>query len=78
MNATTPDRWARLTRKGEPGRFRVAVSHGEGDTVFYAVDSAAPQDEQPAVVRSWRMSECRGGASARWLADDFCARHNAR
>ena len=59
-------------------RFQVVTSHGEGATVYYAVDSAAPEAEQPAIVRSWSTRDDGKGASALWLARDFCARQNAK
>ena len=58
-------------------RFQVVTFHGEGATVYYAVDAAAPEAEQPAIVRSWSTRDDRKGASALWLAQDFCRRHNA-
>lgn len=59
-------------------RFRVVPTMGEGQTVFSVVDTMAPEDEQPAVVRTFNTSRDGLGASARWLADDYAARHNAK
>lgn len=59
-------------------RFSVAICHGEGETIYHAVDGAAPEGEQPAVVRSWSTRDDPKGASALWLARDFCERHNAK
>ena len=34
-------------------RFRVVTWHGEGRSVWYVVDTAAPASEQPAVIVSY-------------------------
>ncbi len=34
-------------------RYRVITTHGEGNSVFSVVDSAAPEAEQPAVIASF-------------------------
>ena len=74
----TAERYARQeSQPVTPGPYRVAVGHGEGRTVYYVVDSSQPEAEQPAVVRSFDTSRDGGGASAGWLARDFCERHNA-
>lgn len=55
-------------------RYQVATTHGEGATVYAVIDTAQPQDEQPCVVQSWST---RTEPNARYLAEDFCQRHNA-
>ena len=35
------------------GRFRVVVWHSETRTVYYVIDTAAPENEQPEIVASW-------------------------
>ena len=37
-----------------PDRYRVTVYHGEGSSVFHIIDTQAPEDEQPCIVRSYR------------------------
>ena len=57
-------------------RFKVSIVHGEGNMVYHAIDTKAPKDMQPAIVRSWSIKE--DGADARFHASEFCARHNAQ
>ena len=59
-------------------RFRVTVQHGEGRSVYYVVDTAQPEAEQPAIVASFGTDRDPFGASARWLAQDYADRHNAK
>ena len=35
-------------------RYKMVTWHGEGSTVYYIVDTAAPAEDQPAVVCSYR------------------------
>lgn len=59
-------------------RFQVTYQHGEHRTVFYVVDTAQPEAEQPAVVASFGTDRDPYGAPARWLAHDYADRHNAK
>lgn len=36
-----------------PARYKVTAWHGETGSIFYVVDTHAPEDEQPAVVREY-------------------------
>ncbi len=52
-------------------RFKVVVWHGEHRTLFYVVDTAAHQDDQPAVVVTYHSrreadeaARCFNGAGA--------------
>lgn len=38
-------------------RYRVVVNHSEMFTVYYIVDTWADDDEQPAIVASWKNSK---------------------
>lgn len=65
-----------MSGAGKPaGRFAVRIDHGEGATVYSVMDTWAPDAEQPAVIRSWSTAK---EPSARYLAYDYCARHNAK
>ena len=35
-------------------RYRIVVNHSEMFTVYYIVDTWADDDEQPAVIASWK------------------------
>jgi len=35
------------------GAYSVTTWHGEGRTLYYLIDDAAPEGEQPAVVFVW-------------------------
>lgn len=59
-------------------RFIVTSQDGEHRSVFYVVDTAQPEREQPAVVASFGTDRDRYGAPARWLAQDYADRHNAK
>jgi hypothetical protein len=54
-------------------RYIVTAFHGATATTFYAVDTFQPEDEQPAIVRSWSTGL---DPNAFWLAQNFCDRHN--
>lgn len=54
-------------------RYVVTTWHGEAGTVYNVVDAYAPAEEQPAVVASWSTFKDK---NARFLAEDFCSRHN--
>jgi hypothetical protein len=47
------------------GRYKVTTWHGEIGTVFYVVDTAAPEEEQPAVVLSYGPVYIDAAESAR-------------
>ncbi len=49
-------------------RYAVTVYHGESSTVFYVVDTSAPESEQPAVKASYRTRQ-EADACALRLAD---------
>ena len=57
------------------GRYRVVTAHVERHSIFYVVDTAQPEAEQPSVVAYWTTAT---EPNARFLADDFCERHNAK
>ena len=56
-------------------RYVVATFHGEGATVFHVVDTAQPTDAQPVIILSWSTAK---EPNARYLAEDFCERHNTK
>lgn len=35
-------------------RYVITIWHGEGSTVYYVIDTWASEQDQPAVVASWR------------------------
>jgi hypothetical protein len=49
-------------------RFRIVVAHGEHRSLFYIVDAAAPDDEQPCVLATRRSRE-EAEAALRALAE---------
>lgn len=55
-------------------RYTVRTVHGEGATVYHALDTFAPDTEQPSIVRSWSS---RTEPRAHELALDWVRRHNA-
>jgi hypothetical protein len=55
-----PDLDARMPVTPQP-RFRIVTAHGEHRSLFYVVDAAAPEDEQPCVVAT---ATCRTDAEA--------------
>lgn len=55
-------------------RYITVTTHGERATAYAVVDTAQPEAEQPAVIHAWRTDT---EPNARFLAEDFCQRHNA-
>ena len=56
-------------------RFQLVINHREHDTLYIVIDTSQPEREQPCVIESWStISE----PNARYLAIDFCNRHNAK
>lgn len=40
---------------------KIEIWHGEYDTLYHVVDSAAPEEEQPAILytaQSWHEAQC--------------------
>lgn len=37
-------------------RHVITIHHGEGSTVYYVIDTWASEQNQPAVVASWRAA----------------------
>jgi hypothetical protein len=55
-------------------QYKVVTWHGEVGTAYAVVDTFQPSSEQPAVVHTFSTTADR---NARYLAEDFCARHNS-
>lgn len=56
-------------------RYKVVVNHGEGGSTYSVVDTAQPENEQPAIVHSWSTAQ---EPNAKFLAEDFTQRHNSK
>jgi hypothetical protein len=46
-------------------RFKVTTVHGESGSLFHVVDTAAPQDDQPAIVSTFTIKQ-----EAEYVRDD--------
>lgn len=55
-------------------RYGIQYQHGEHGTVYYVLDLSQPESEQPCIIHSWSTAT---EPNARFLAEDFCIRHNA-
>jgi len=56
-------------------RFQIVINHGENGSVYMVIDTVQPEREQPCVIESWNTNKDK---NARYLAMDFCNRHNAK
>lgn len=45
-------------------RYKVTAWHGESGSIFYVVDSQAPEQDQPAILFSYRNRHTAAGHAA--------------
>lgn len=57
----------------QESRYIVIINHGEYVTTYAVVDTYQPESEQPCVIHEWNTKR---EPNAKYLADDFCKRHN--